>query len=626
MAGGIIYLDIDDEITSAAARIRATEGRRVGVVLPYGSRVATSRINFRLLSRDALTHEKRLSIVSGDAATRALAASAGLPVFSSVAEYEASEEAPRPPRGDVAGGAAGAAGLAAGASFGLEAAAGPGSPSSIGSGTGSALEPPLGDTARTPAPGAERRSSKSAPAPEQATLDEIETAELATAAASIAATPPPRATAAPAPMAVPVGRPVEATPPTRVGSGRDTTGSAATGGRSRTPIAIAIGIVALVILVAGVGLYLYLPSATIVVTPKEQSVGPVAMTIEADPSAATPDATSDPPVVPAETVTTEVTTSGTFPATGKRIEQAKATGIVRFRNKDFTSSNTIPGGSIVSTPNGTKFKTLATVTVPRADIVGLQVFPKTASVKVSAVKAGPDGNVEPNTITVIPRGEDPISLDVNNPEALTGGKRDEFPKVTQADVDGAIASLAAQLDAAFVEQLKDPSIASPGATVFPETRLLGTSTPNVDPTTLVDQEIESFDLGLTASGTATAVNADPVRIVAEERLKAGIDSGHRLVDGSVEVDVAPAVVTGGRISFPATASARETAILDAAKLKQQVLGKSLDDARAILAAFGTVDLHAWPDWVTTVPTIDGRVDLTVNDAVRIESASPAPSP
>ena len=63
---GISYLDIDDEITSAAARIRSTEGSRVAVVLPYGSRVATSRINSRLLARDALTNGKRLSIVAGD--------------------------------------------------------------------------------------------------------------------------------------------------------------------------------------------------------------------------------------------------------------------------------------------------------------------------------------------------------------------------------------------------------------------------------------------------------------------------------------------------------------------------------------------------------------------------------
>src|SRR5919109_1095271 len=103
----ILYLDIDDEITTAAARVRAAEGTRVAMVLPYGSRVATSRINFRLLARDATLNGKRLSIVAGDGATRALAASAGLPIFANVAEYESANDADRGSKGpstDRAGG------------------------------------------------------------------------------------------------------------------------------------------------------------------------------------------------------------------------------------------------------------------------------------------------------------------------------------------------------------------------------------------------------------------------------------------------------------------------------------------------------------------------------------------
>ena len=232
----------------------------------------------------------------------------------------------------------------------------------------------------------------------------METAELAIAARRSSRSPRRR------PSPRPVDRPVRvgADAPERVGSTAPRHGgtrprAARTASRNRTPIAVALGIIALVLLVGGVGAYLLLPSATITVTPKEESVGPIAMTIEADPSATAPDATSDPPVVPAETVSVDVATSASFPATGKRVEQAKATGTVRFRNKDFTSSNTIPAGSVVSTQNGVRFKTNASVTVPRADIVGLQVFPKTASVKVTAVKAGPEGNVEPNTIVVIPQ-------------------------------------------------------------------------------------------------------------------------------------------------------------------------------------------------------------------------------
>ena len=132
----ILYLDIDDEITTAAARVRGAEGTRVAIVLPNGSRVATSRINFRLLARDATLNSKRLSIVSGDAATRALAASAGLPIFASVAEYEAALEAERGAKGapstDPAenaasadtGGVAGAAAVAGAAVAGAAVAGG----------------------------------------------------------------------------------------------------------------------------------------------------------------------------------------------------------------------------------------------------------------------------------------------------------------------------------------------------------------------------------------------------------------------------------------------------------------------------------------------------------------------
>jgi hypothetical protein len=94
MASAILYLDVDDEITSAAARFRSATERRVAVVLPSGSRVATSRIIFRLLSREALVINGRLSVVAGDAASRALAASAGLPVFATIAEYEAALAGP----------------------------------------------------------------------------------------------------------------------------------------------------------------------------------------------------------------------------------------------------------------------------------------------------------------------------------------------------------------------------------------------------------------------------------------------------------------------------------------------------------------------------------------------------
>jgi hypothetical protein len=55
-----------------------------------------------------------------------------------------------------------------------------------------------------------------------------------------------------------------------------------------------------------------------------------------------------------------------------------------------------------------------------------------------------------------------------------------------------------------------------------------------------------------------------------------------------------------------------------------VLGKRIDEARAILAPFGQVALNVSPDWTGSVPSFDSRVTLTIDRAVPIETPSPSP--
>ncbi len=109
----IVYIDVDDEITSVTARIRRIPDGRIALVVPPGSRIATSRINFRLLAREAAGESRELAIVTPDAAVRALAAAAGLETYPSVADLDAAEKARA--AHEPATGAAAAAGLAAGA-------------------------------------------------------------------------------------------------------------------------------------------------------------------------------------------------------------------------------------------------------------------------------------------------------------------------------------------------------------------------------------------------------------------------------------------------------------------------------------------------------------------------------
>jgi hypothetical protein len=597
MASRVIYLEVDDEITSAAARIRDADASRIAVVLPYGSRVATSRINFRLLSRDALTHEKRLSVVAADPATRALAASAGLPVFASVAEYESSLAAGEEDRGGVTatppvapvGTAAGARPAAAEeAPPAAVATPGPASDGTLGlvvpvAAAGVVAGATLGETVRVPVP----RDS--------------------------AATLGPRSAE---PTMRPSGAPSTAVVPRAIGRGIP-----------RTPWLVGGAILALAVLVAGVGAYVLLPAATIVVTPRPERIGPIDLTVTADTNASQPDTGAL--VVPATEVSVPVAVNDTFNATGKRVQLIAATGTVRFDNLDPTSTNRIVAGSIVRTASGVRFRTAVTITVPRAELIqvglGFSLTPGRLSVKVTAVDGGPDGNVDQGTIVVVPSGENSLFLKVTNPGATSGGNRQEFTRITQADVDGALAALNASLQGTFQEALADPSLAAGGATVFPTTGKLGPTTPTVDPATLVGQEVATFDLGLSANGTVVTVDSAPVARIAETQLRATVKPDHELVAGSVDIQVGDAVVVGQSVSFPVSASAEQVAILDPATLKEKVLGKPVADARAILAPYGQVDLTVWPDWAGSVPTFGSRVDLSVKQAVRIETPAPSGS-
>ncbi|HEV8489457.1 MAG TPA: baseplate J/gp47 family protein [Candidatus Limnocylindrales bacterium] len=574
----IVYLDVDDEITSAAARIRSGDEGRVALVIPYGSRLATSRINFRLLAREAQTRDRRLSIVAGDAATRALAASAGLPVFGSVSEYEGALDAPT---------------VAAAAGCGV---AQPGSKARPRPATAPVVAARLPST--TPPPGGRDGGPTNLEATRVLGIPATTTTPVAARSSSIPVVGRRR---------WPTFDPLAALDRLRA--------------MERQTALVASGVAGLAVVVVAIGAWLLLPSASIVVTAREEAIGPLEMTIRADPAADVPDPAAR--VVPAERLSFDLLATDTFTATDKRIEQTAASGTVTFRSYNTVAANSIPRGSVVSTEGGIQFRTRAAITLARARVVlPGTVLPSSGSVAVDALAKGPSGNVPANAITVVPPGENPEVTTVNNPEPTTGGTREEFPRIGQADVDAAVDQLTLQLGTDLDAILADPSRTPDGLTLFLETRSIADPEPSVDPASLVGQEVESFELSLASTGTVTAVDTSPVATIAESRVRDTVTADHRLVESSIQIDIGEALVQGENVSFPVTVRAAQVRVLEADALRGQIKGRSLAEARSILEEFGDVEMSVWPDWVTTIPTIDARLQLEVGPA----PLSPAPSP
>jgi hypothetical protein len=586
-----VYLDNDDEITSAIGRLRAIGDRDVILVVPPGSKIATSRINFKLLAREAADRRLNVVAVSDEPQVRALAISAGLPAYDTVTTAEQALQTFRDqdrllaerlnrtmPRQHPA----------AASPRGTPSPRGEPSPRGVASprGLGS---PRDGASLRAASPRAEHTRVMPSTSP-RALADDVPSDTLVL----------PEQHGAPARRAR---------------------------GRRRAPVAPLIVLGLVLLLVGGVayGAYVFLPTATITLRPSAVSVSTPAFAVTADPNVAVIDAAAA--VIPAQPVTVPVHVSGTFNATGVETHDTKATGTVRFRSENTVTNVAIPAGTIVSTGDGVDFVTVDDVVVPKASF---ETGPTNATVDVRAVKAGSGGNVAADAISVVPDDVRAAVVSVTNPRATSGGTHVEEQVVSEDDYNAALAALNSQLPAALQQALADPQAVPRGLVAFAQTAQLSAGQPDQAATAVVGTAAPTFALGLDATASVTAVNESQIELVAAARVRAALASGQQLIGDAVSVTHDAGTVVGNTIVYQVQAVARAYTNPEPQALIATVRGKSLADARAALAPLGVAEIAVWPEFVDRLPDQAARISVTVVAPTlaplpsRSRAASPSP--
>jgi hypothetical protein len=530
----IYYLDIDDEVTSAAARIRDASDTRIALVLTAGARVATSRINFRLLAGEARRRSKRLAIVTADPTTQSVARSAGLPVFATVGEYERAEQ--------------------------TRAAGKPDDPD----GVSEALDELAATVVVRPGGGAGRASASGS----------------------------------------------------RTARGSGGLGRA---GSARVPwrLTAAAGFVAVAALAAG--LFFIYPSATVTLTVTERQVGPVAFEATVDPNATSADNAAG--VVPGLSKAFPLESSGTYDATGQKINETASGGSVTFDSINTIFAVPVLAGTRVSTAGGIAFTTTQTINIPKATVSGSRITHGKASVAVNAAVPGTAGNVAAGTIVKLPSDLATAGVSVTNPQATSGGTHTVTPIVAQADVDAAVAELMATLKSDFNDAVSAPDAAPSGATLFAISAKLGITIFSPDPQSFVGTEAATFDLHAAATGTAIVADLGAVERLAASRVAASVDAGFTLANDSVTSSLGTAELRDGSVVIPVSAGGREARKLDENALRAAIKGRSLEEARAYLAQFGTVQIAVSPGWASTMPSFDFRIEFNLVEATTEPTAT-----
>lgn len=399
-------------------------------------------------------------------------------------------------------------------------------------------------------------------------------------------------------------------------------------GPARVPLSVIVGLVAVVVLVVGLGAFFFYPSATVALTLREEPVGPLSLNVTIDPNVSAPN--DQAATVPGAEKGFPVTISGTFNATGQNVVDTQASGTVTFTSTNTVFAVPVLAGTQLSTASGIAFVTTKTVSVPTADFASHT--PGTANAPVQAVPAGTSGNVAAGKIVKLPSDLVAAKLTVTNAAATTGGTHTVTPMIVQADIDKAESNLMAQVNASFQAALKAPDAAPSGSTLFSVSARLGVTMFDPDPQGLLNQQLASFQLDASATGTAVVADLASVRKLAEGRVKSAVKGGYSLVDGSISTDLGAATTQAGAVVVPVTAQGRQTRIVDVGRVRAAVQGMSVEEARTYLGQYGHVDISVSPGWASTMPSFDFRIDVQLVEASpqptagTSQSGSPSPSP
>lgn len=349
MKKDVIYIDIEDDITSIIEKIKGASSKIVALVPPKRTGALQSIVNLKLLQRAAAGVDKRVVIITADTALSALAAGVNIPVAKNLQSRP--EVAPIAPAegedADVIDGE----------------------------------KLPVGDLARTSATSAAIADEKNS------TINDA--AKAAGAGLGVSA-----------PVAgkgLKNDKKAKADGVTSKIPNFDTF-------RKKLFIFGGLGVFLIGFLVWALA---FAPSATVTVTAKTSAVN-ISQPLTLNPGSETD--IKEGRIKP-EIKQIKKTISTEFDTTGTKVVGERAGGTMHLLNAMDGDPIDVPAGTIFMASNGLEFISDSGVTVPGASVSGGRIVPGEVSVAVTAVEIGADYNLAPQNYTpgvegVTARGEE----------------------------------------------------------------------------------------------------------------------------------------------------------------------------------------------------------------------------
>lgn len=556
MKKDVIYIDIEDDITSIIGKAKDAGAKIVALVPPKRIGVLQSAVNLKLLQKSATGSDKRIVLITNDHSLTALAAGLKIPVAKNLQSRPEIPQLDAPDHEDeeIINGED----LPVGE---LAAAAG--------------VEPVAAKLAAT---GPDSMADDIA---SQVDLHTLNNAPAGAAAAKVAD---------------------KAKKPAGKGGMKSLVKVPNFDQFRKKIFFIGGGALALILLLWW--MFGVAPHATVTISAKTTSVA-IDQTLTLDPSAQS--SSADDLKFKANSQQIKKSVSTDFTATGTKDIGTKASGTVTITNSFDSDSKTVPAGTVFTAASGQHFTSTADVTVPGATVSGGSIHAGSAQASLTAADIGPDYNVPAQSYSV--SGYDSLSA---SGSAMSGGDKQTVTVVSQADVDKAKTQLAQQDANAVKTQLKKQFTGD--YIVIDESFTSDQGTPSVSPN--VNEQAKSGKLTVETTYTMEGLARTDVNQLLSSALKSALDTKPNqsiFSNGSNNIQFSNfQKFDNGTYSARLTTTGFIGTKIDTDALAKQVAGKRYGEIQAIVNQIpnvDNVDIKFSPFWVNSAPSNPKKVDI-----------------
>lgn len=562
----VIYIDIDDEITSIIDKILSAKERIVAVVLPKRAAMLQSTVNMKLLKKAATDAKKQIVLITTETGLLPLAGAVGLHVAKNLESKPAIPIVDSPQESELDELLSVEDGKASDEDFDAKSSA----------------QMPVGDLADMPKDPDAASASKKAkpeltPRPIPRSHQPDDTIELDNAAAAAIPEASKEKQAKNKKLKVP--------------------------DFNKFRLRLILGVVLLVILIVGWILAdIILPKATIDISTKTSDVNSN-LTLNLNTTSSTVNPTSL--TLPALLQQTQKTASQQVPTTGQKNEGTPATGQVTLTNcSESGSAITIPAGTGLSTSAGLTFVTQSAASLSTSafdshgnckPINGIS----STTLSVTAQNPGSAYNIPASSFTVSGFSD----VEANSSQAMSGGTDNIVQIVSQTDINNAQQKISLPSNDTIKSALES-SLQQAGWYAIPATFNAGS--PSTSTSASVGAQASTVTITETATYTMFGVHQNDLQTVVNNNVNGQINTSKQAIQNSGVNQASFTLLTQSNTTAQLTmlSSSIVGPNLSVASLKNQVAGKKAGDVQSIIGSdpgVTSVSVHFSPFWVSSTP-------------------------